>query len=121
MKKHFIMFTMVLSCAVSLSSIHADEDIFKDYNTSINKPAEANSTNVYSAWAENMANLIGHGRKKGIVINGEGDYAGGKVHADGVGNVVVNRGARITGPIINKTEIKNSAVVIKQDSYNRTR
>ncbi len=121
MKKHLVIFAAIFSCVLPLSSVHADEDPMAGYNADIQKPADAKVYNINSAWAENNANLIEHGRKKGIVIKGAGDYANGKVHADGVGNVVVDKDARVRGPIINKTEIKNSTVVIKTDPYNKTR
>ena len=75
---------------------------------------------MYSAWGNNMGNLIKHGRKRGVVIDGEGDYAGGKIHADGLGNVEVKPGARINGPIINKVDTKNTTIVI-QKAKRRTR
>lgn len=98
-----------------------DDDIFSEYNSAIQKHADAQNTNVYSAWGNNMSNLGEHGRKKNVlVIKGEGDYANGKVHADGLGNVLVKQGAKINGPIINKTDLKNTTVII-QDSTNRKR
>ena len=121
MKKHIVMFVAILSCAVHLPSAHADEDIFKGYNADMRKPADARVTNIYSAWANNNAYLIIHKVKKGLVIDGAGDYADGKVHADGLGNIVVDKDAKINGPIINNPEIKNTTVVIKKDSSNKTR
>lgn len=115
MRYIFIFTVIALASFFSCAMAHADENIFGDYNKDIQKPAEANATNVYNAWGDNMANLIESGYRDGVVIDGEGEYAGGKVRADGVGNVVVDKNANI-GPIINKTEIKDSTVIIKRDS-----
>lgn len=100
---------------ISVNPAMADEDIFSDYNAAIQKPAEANAVNVYNAYSDNLANMIEHGFRDGVVIDGAGSYAGGKVHADGVGNVQVDRGANV-GPIINQTQMKNSTVIIKKDA-----
>ena len=110
----------VFAVAVSAAHASADEDIFADYNAAMQKPAEANATNVYNAWGDNMANMIESGYRDGVVIRGEGEYAGGKVHADGVGNVVVDRHANV-GPIVNKPKIENSTVVIKKDPTKPTK
>ena len=93
----------------------AAEDIFSDYYRDTRKPAEANATNVYNAWGENMANLIESGARDGVVVDGAGDYAGGKIKVDGVGNIIVEKNANV-GPVINKTKIKDSTIIIKNDS-----
>ena len=75
------------------------------------------TTEIYEAWGTNMAELIESGHKEGIVIDTE-NYSNGKVHADGVGNIVVDKNAN-TGTIINNSEIKNSTVIIIKDKKNR--
>ncbi len=96
----------------------ADEDIFAEYKTDMQRPAESNTTNVYKAWGDNMAVHIENGIKDGIVVNRAGSYAGGKVHSDGVGNVTVDPGANV-GPIINDTEIRNSPVIFRGNDRNK--
>ena len=120
MKKHPTIPAALLACLLPLSAVHAEEDIYADYNADVRKPADAKANKVYSAWANNMAYQIEHGNKDGVVINGEGDYADGKVHADGVGNVKVDKNANV-GPIVNKTEIENSTVIIQKDEKKRSR
>lgn len=92
----------------------AEEDIFADYNKSIQKPADAKTTNVYEAWGENIANMINSGYRDGVVVDGPGDYGNGKIRADGVGNVLIDKNANV-GPVINQTDVKNSTIVIQQN------
>ena len=122
MKKYFFIQAAVLFCVLCpfLSTAIAEEDLFGEYRADMRKDADAKDTNVYKAYGENMANLIESGRKEGIVITGEGEWADGKVHADGAGNVVVDKDANVKGPIINKTKIENTTVIIK-DSSNRSK
>ncbi len=89
-----------------------DEDIFAEYNKTIQKPADAKVTNVYDSWGENMANMIESGYRDGVVIESQGSYANGKIRVDGVGNVLVDKNANV-GTIINKMGIDNSNIVIK--------
>ncbi|WP_206214262.1 hypothetical protein [Desulfovibrio sp. ZJ369] len=108
----FKMAIVVVFSLIGTGVSVAEEDIFADYKNDMRKPAESRATNVYKAWGDNMAAHIEKGVKSGIVIDGAGSYGGGKVRADGVGNVTVDKGANV-GPIINKTEIKNSPVIIR--------
>jgi len=108
----YIPMTLLAFMMMPPSVSVAQEDIFADYKNDMRKPAESRAANVYRAWGDNMAVHIEKGVKDGIVIDGAGSYAGGKVNADGVGNVTVDKGANV-GPIINKTEIKNSPVIIR--------
>ena len=109
--KYILMF-IVTYILMTPNVSKADEDIFADYKNDMRKPAESRAANVYRAWGDNMAVHIEKGVKDGIVIDGAGSYGGGKVTADGVGNVTVDKGANV-GPIINKTEIKNAPVIIR--------
>ena len=86
-----------------------EEDIFANYNANLQNSAKAKE--VAKAWGNNMATLIKPGRRSGVVIDGKDEYAKGKVHADGLGSVVVDKNARVVGPIINKTEQKSSVVI----------
>ncbi len=121
MKKHVVMLCIISFCAIPLFSTHADdnEDIFRGYNSDIKKTAEAKANNLYSAWANNNAYLIIHKVKKGLVIDEAGDYADGKVHADGVGNIVVDKDAKINGPIINNIKIDNTTIVNNPNNSNK--
>lgn len=106
-----IAFVLMYCSAVSAS---AEEDPLADYQHEINKPADANTINIYDAWGNNMAHRIKHGYAEGVVVDGEGEYAGGKVKVDGLGNVTVDRGANV-GPIINQTDINNSNIIIQNN------
>lgn len=118
MRYCFAFAIALYSCLWCAHAVRAEEeDLFADYYKDTRKSADARVTNVYSAWGENMANLIKQNHRDGVVIDGKGEYADGKIHADGVGNVIVDKNANV-GPVINKTEIKNSTVVIKRD-HNR--
>ena len=57
-----------------------------------------------------MSSLIQNGMRDGVVIDGAGSYANGRIRADGVGNINVQRGANV-GSIINKTDLNNSILV----------
>ncbi|WP_165071834.1 hypothetical protein [Desulfovibrio sp. ZJ200] len=110
---------MWLCCCICSPSalIYAEENPHLDYMADINTPANAKTNSLYEAWGENMAELIESGRKEGIIIDNE-NYSDGKVHADGAGNIVVDKNAN-TGAIINNSEIKNSTVIIIKDKKNR--
>lgn len=110
-------FFIILFSNSNTSFADDDKDIFSDYHTDIQKPADAKATNVYNAWGDNMAKLIESGYRDGVVIDGPGEYAGGKVYADGAGNVIVRKDAHV-GPIINKPKFENTNIIIKRDSNN---
>ena len=122
MKQYFIRPAIVLCGMLFLASSAAlaEDDLFGEYRADMRKDADATAANVYNAYGENMAELIKSGRREGIVVTGEGEWADGKVRADGAGNVVVDKDANIKGPIINKTKIENTTVIIK-DSSNRSK
>ena len=103
-----------LSLFSSFSFADENKNIFADYTSDIRKPADAKANNVYNAWGDNMANLIESGYRDGVVVTGEGDYAKGKVRADGAGNIVVDKYANV-GPIINKPNFSNTNIVIRKD------
>lgn len=116
MKKATISFIIICSGLFFSSPVYAeDEDIFADYTKDMRKNAKSNATNVYNAYGDNMANMIESGYRDGVVVKGEGSYAGGKVKADGVGNVFVDKHANV-GPVINKSKIQNSTVIFKNNS-----
>lgn len=85
------------------------------------KMPDPQATNMYSAWGANMANMIEHGVKEGVVVKKEGEYADGKIKVDGVGNVAVEDGARVNGPIINMMEIESGTTVIIQEESGGSR
>lgn len=97
-------------------SVFAGEDCFAAYQSDLEKEAGAKVTSVYDAWGNNMANMIKSGHKSGIVIDSAGDYADGKIHVDGLGNVVVDKNANV-GPIINQSEINNTTVIMNRKRY----
>lgn len=115
--KFYVGFIVFAAIIFLHGYVFAEEDIFADYNKSVQKPADAKANNVYQAWGENMANMINSGYRDGVVVDGEGSYAGGKVRADGVGNVVVDKNANV-GPVINRTDVNNSTIII-QPKQNR--
>lgn len=92
--------------------VFAEEDPLASYQEDINKAADADTVTVYDAWGNNMAHRIKRGYADGVVVDGSGEYANGKVHVDGLGNVTVEKGANV-GPIINQTDIANSNVIIQ--------
>jgi len=100
-----------------VNTISAEENPHSDYMVDINTPANSNTNSLYEAWGENMSELIESGRKEGIIIDNE-NYSGGKVHVDGVGNIVVDKNAN-TGAIVNNSEIKNSTIIIMKDKRSR--
>ena len=116
MKKITFVLTIFLVIFLAENFSYAENiDMFGDYYKSIRGKADAKVVNVYSVWGDNMANLIERGSRDGIVIKGEGDYAGGKIHSDGLGNVTIDKHANV-GPVINKPKIKDSTVIIKKDN-----
>ncbi len=110
MNKLFYILCGVLF-AFSPLPVQAEDDPYAEYLSDIRKEADAQVKSVYNAWGNNMAYRISNGLADGIVIEGEGDYADGKIHADGVGNVVIDKDA-IVGPIINRTDISNTTVIM---------
>ena len=115
--KYYII-TILSLCYCSIPYFaYAEENPHAEYMYDIRTPANAKTTEIYEAWGTNMAELIESGHKEGIVIDTE-NYSNGKVHADGVGNIVVDKNAN-TGTIINNSEIKNSTVIIIKDKKNR--
>ena len=86
-------------------TVYAEENPHLDYMADINTPANAKTNSLYEAWGENMSELIESGRREGIIIDNE-NYTDGKVHVDGVGNIVVDKNAN-TGAIVNNSEIKD--------------
>lgn len=112
MKYISILLFVVVQTVFPLAA-NAEEDIFADYNKDMSKPADANVVGVYDAWGNNMAHRIKNGYSEGVVIDGAGDYADGKVHVDGMGNVVIDKNANV-GPVINQTDLNNSTVIIQQ-------
>lgn len=111
MKKKYFLSVFIIVCSRYCLAFAADEDPFAAYHSDIRKEADAKVISVYDAWSNNMTERIRNGYSDGIVIDEEGDYAGGKVHADGLGNVVVDKDA-IVGPIINNTDVNNTTIIM---------
>ncbi|MBQ7607345.1 MAG: hypothetical protein IJU76_05185 [Desulfovibrionaceae bacterium] len=113
-----ILSAFFLSLSAGLVYAEDEKDLFADYYADIRKSADAKTANVYNAWGENMSHLIESGLRSGTVVTGEGNYAGGKVRADGVGNINVDKYANV-GPIINKTKVENSSVIVNNSGTAR--
>ena len=112
----YFFLAAALSATLPVSVSAAGDDLgMTDYLRDINKSADAHAVKVSEAWAENMAYRINHGMADGVVVDGKTDKNG--VLADGVGNIIVREGANV-GPIINKTDISNSNVIVKTDGKN---
>lgn len=112
----YVFLPVLFVCALLIGTFSpvkaADEDLFGDYRKDLAKDAEAKSVNVYNAWGDNMANLIESGAREGVVIDGSGSYAGGKIKSDSVGNVQIDRYANV-GPVINKTTLNNTLLIMQ--------
>ena len=116
MKKHIILLAFLMFFGVYTAFASEDELGLEGYSKDINSPADANATNIYNAWSENMAYRIENDISEGIIIetnkNTE-DYI-----SDGVGNVIIKEGANV-GPIINKTDLSDAIVIIKKNLRTR--
>jgi hypothetical protein len=75
----------------------------------MNSKANANPTNVYGTWGSNMAKQIERGGRGVLVKNGESSAEG--VVGDGAGNVTIEKGAKIDGPIIIQNDFKNANII----------
>jgi len=113
--KNIIFLTAALCFIFQAPPSYADEDPYAaamgSYNGTRVKKADAHATKVYGAWAEDMANQIKSGRKQGRVYDGE--------DASGIGNITIERGARVNGPVIVKPEIKDSTVIFNNPKTSR--
>lgn len=109
MKKIIILLVILMQYSFAF----ADE--YSEYNKDISGEAKAKATNMYGAWAGNMAYHIERNIKDGSVVNGP---TNNKHYAvDGFGNVVIKDGARITAPVIVKEDFSNATMVGKQSRY----
>lgn len=104
------IFSIFLFCiTIVASNAHADEDPYaaaiQGYHSDRLKKADAQTINVYDAWADNMAHLIESGSRPGKVIDSN--------DASGTGNLTIGRGAKINGPIIFKPTNKNTTTIVK--------
>lgn len=104
---------LVLCAALSAQAADDYAASMQSYNKAVNSTADAHAVSVYSAWADDMERQITSGRRKGKVIGGD--------VADplGIGNVVIEKGAKIAGPIIVKPEVKNSTVIFHSPKTSR--
>lgn len=110
MKKYIILFVLFLLPAPHVA--YSNDNLgFGAYMRDINTPAAADAVNMHDAWSENTAARIEDGTADGIVIDIERDTD--QYTSDGVGNVIVKDGANV-GPIINKTDLSNTVVIIKR-------
>ena len=112
-----IIYFILIALFLSARTVYAEENPHLDYMADINTPANAKTNSLYEAWGENMSELIESGRREGIIIDNE-NYTDGKVHVDGVGNIVVDKNAN-TGAIVNNSEIKNSTIIMIKDKKSR--
>lgn len=95
--------------------VMADDDpyatIMGGYTKERTSKADAHALQIYDAWADDMTNQIKSGKRKGLIID--------SVDPEGIGNVTIEKGARVTGPIIVKPEIDNSTVIFRSDKTSR--
>lgn len=65
---------------------------------------------IYEAWGNNMANRIVSGKAHGVVVDNNG-VVHGEATVTGAGNMIVERGAKVNGPIINLSTNRDATVV----------
>lgn len=113
--KNIILLAVVLCIFIQVVPSYADEDPYAaamgNYSGTRTQKSDAHATKVYGAWAEDMANQIKSGKKQGRVYEGE--------DATGIGNITIERGAKVNGPVIVKPEVKNSTVIFTNPKNSR--
>ncbi|MBQ3170659.1 MAG: hypothetical protein IKJ34_00820 [Mailhella sp.] len=111
--KRIIFLTTALCFIFQSNFSYADDDPYaaamNEHNSIRSQKADAHATKVYGAWAEDMANQIKSGKKEGLVYDGE----------NGIGNVTIERGSKVTGPIIVNPKIDNSTVIFTSPKKSR--
>ncbi len=111
------IFALLSLCVMALQPAiaAADDDpyaaMMQNYTKERTGKADAHALGVYDAWADDMTHQIESGKRKGLVVD--------SVDPSGIGNVTIEKGAKITGPIIVKPEIDNSTVIFKSDKTSR--
>lgn len=95
--------------------VAADDDpyaaVMQGYTKDRTSKADAHALQVYDAWADDMTRQIESGKRKGRIVD--------SIDPSGIGNVTIEKGAKITGPIIVKPEIDNSTVILRSDKTSR--
>lgn len=107
-----VSYVMLFSFSLFNAPVYAAEDLFKAHKKAMSKEGKATTTSVYGAWGKNMGNMIKQGMRTGVVVE-NGASSSKDVIADGVGNIKVEKGARVRGPIINNTDLSNSTVIVR--------
>lgn len=114
MKTVFLLFSL-FCLALQPVIAAADDDPYAaamgNYTKERTSKADAHALQVYDAWADDMTNQIKSGKRKGILVD--------SLDPDGIGNVTIEKGARVTGPIIVKPEIDNSTVIFTSPKTSR--
>ena len=114
MKTIFLLFSLCVM-ALQPAIATADDDpyaaIMGGYTKERTSKADAHALQVYDAWADDMANQIKRGKRKGLIID--------SIDPEGIGNVTIEKGARVTGPVIVKPEIKDSTVILTPPKTSR--
>ena len=99
------LFWMLTVASVS----YADEDPYtsalQGYQSDRLTKADAHAINIYDSWSDNMAHLIVSGNRPGKVIDPN--------DPSGTGNLVIEKGAKINGPVIYKPTIKDTITIVK--------
>jgi len=105
-----MLFYIVIACLLLINSpSYADEDLYSTtisgYNSERQGKADAQAINVYDSWSDNMAHLIESKRRPGKVIDPNS--------TTGTGNLTIERGTKINGPIIYNPTIENTITIVK--------
>jgi len=92
-------------------------DPLKDYKGTIKKQdADAQPRMIYQAWGNNMGKRIMNGQAQGVFVDANGvvhasPSNAGAVHVNGAGNISIDQGARVTGPVINNSKTQDTNVI----------
>ena len=111
-----IVVLLSLCCmALQPAIVMADDDPYAaamgNYTKDRTSKADAHALQVYDAWADDMTNQIKRGNRKGLIVD--------SIDPDGIGNMTIEKGARVTGPVIVKPEIKDSTVILTPPKTSR--
>ena len=111
MKKtgRYLLGAVVVLCLAGAGNAFAAQDMFKEHNKAMNSKADAQSTAVLGVYGNNMGKRIESGKAKGVLVK-DGKSNNENVKVSGVGNVVVEKDAKITGPVIIKNDYSNAKV-----------
>ena len=114
MKMYLVNFSVSVLCILPFSIAHAEEDPIASYRDDIEKPAQAQTSNIHSAYADNVSYLAEKGRTNAIVVSDPSALT------TGVANVVV-KNANVSGSIIVAPKIDNTTIIVKPDTNSRSK